>query len=82
MCSSDLLLRAAGRRLAGQWIGIMIQGFPQGLRVTREVLKSAGTEQPAGRGPVFCRVLMINESSLVPDLEALEAMVADELAAP
>ena len=76
------LVRAIGRRLAGQWIGIAVQGFPQGLRVTREVLKPAGSDLPPGRGPVLCRVLMVNESPLIPDLETLEGLVADELAAP
>lgn len=69
------------QRLSGQWLGVVTQGFPQGLRVTREVLKPAGSETN-GRGPVLCRVLMVNESPLIPDLEALEGMVADELAAP
>ncbi|MFM7066706.1 MAG: chemotaxis protein CheW [Gammaproteobacteria bacterium] len=76
------LLRTLGPRLAGQWIGVVTQGFPQGLRVTRDALKTAGSDLPPGRGPVLCRVLMVNESPLVPDLEALEALVADELAAP
>ena len=76
------LLRVAGSRLAGQWIGILAQGFPQGLRVTRESLKPAGADMQPERGPLLCRVLMVNESPLVPDLETLEGMVADELAAP
>ncbi len=76
------LLRVLGSRLGGQWIGIVTQGFPQGLRVTRDSLRTAGGDLPAGRGPVLCRVLMMGESPLVPDLEALEAMVADELAVP
>lgn len=76
------MIRAAGPRLAGQWIGVLTQGFPQGLRVTRESLKPAGAELQPDRGPLLCRALMVNESPLLPDLEALESMVADELAAP
>jgi len=30
------------------------------------------------RGPVLCRVRMINDSPIVPDLERLEQMIADE----
>ena len=72
------LLRAVGDRIPGRLLGVVVQGFPQSLRVTRESLKPDETALPPERGPVLSRVRMVNESALIPDLESLEAMVADE----
>ncbi len=72
------LLRALGGPIAGRLLGIVVQGFPQTLRVTRESLKRDETPLPPERGPVLCRVRMVNESAIIPDLESLGAMVADE----
>jgi chemosensory pili system protein ChpC len=72
------LLRAVGDRVPGRLLGVVVQGFPQTLRVTRESLKPDDTAMPLERGPVLYRVRMVNESLLIPDLESLEAMVADE----
>jgi hypothetical protein len=67
-----------GDRIPGRLLGVVVQGFPQTLRITRESLKSDETASSLGRGPVLCRVRMVNEYALIPDLESLEAMVADE----
>jgi hypothetical protein len=67
-----------GDRVPGRLLGVVVQGFPQTLRVTRESLKPDDTAMLLERGPVLCRVRMVNESLLIPDLESLEAMVADE----
>lgn len=72
------LLRAVGDRIPGRLLGVVVQGFPQSLRVTRESLKPDETALSPERGPVLSRVRMVNESALIPDLESLEAMVADE----
>jgi hypothetical protein len=72
------LLRTVGDRIPGRLLGVVVQGFPQTLRVTRESLKPDEAASPPERGPVLCRVRMVNESALIPDLESLEAMVADE----
>jgi chemosensory pili system protein ChpC len=72
------LVRAVGDRIPGRLLGVVVQGFPQTLRITRESLKTDETASSLGRGPVLCRVRMVNESALIPDLESLEAMVADE----
>jgi chemosensory pili system protein ChpC len=58
--------------------GILTQGFPQLVRVNREVLKLDATEGWPEGAPVLCRVKMINEYPLVPDLEQLEEMIATE----
>lgn len=60
------------------YFGILTQGFPQLVRVNREVLKLESTEGWPDDAPVLCRVKMINEYPLVPDLEALEGMIIEE----
>lgn len=60
------------------FFGILTQGFPQLVRVNREVLSLESTEGWPEDAPVLCRVKMINEYPLVPDLEALETMIIEE----
>lgn len=65
-------------RLKSGYFGIITQGFPQLVRVNREVLKLDSTEGWPDGAPVLCRVKMINEFPLVPNLEAIEEMIAAE----
>ncbi len=60
------------------YFGVLTQGFPQLVRVNREVLNLDSTEGWPEDAPVLCRVKMINEYPLVPDLEALERMIIEE----
>jgi chemosensory pili system protein ChpC len=60
------------------YFGVLTQGFPQLVRVNREVLDLDSTEGWPEDAPVLCRVKMINEYPLVPDLEALEGMIIEE----
>lgn len=60
------------------YYGILTQGFPQLVRVNREVLKLDSTEGWPDGAPVLCRVRMINEYPLIPHLEKLEGMIAAE----
>ena len=60
------------------YFGVLTQGFPQLVRVNREVLNLDSTEGWPEDAPVLCRVKMINEYPLVPDLEALEGMIIEE----
>ena len=60
--------------------GLLTQGFPQLVRVNREVLKLDATEGWPENAPVLCRVKMINEYPLVPHLERLEGMIVKESA--
>ena len=59
------------------FFGILTQGFPQLVRVNEEVLKPEAREGWSEGAPVLCRVRMINEYPLIPNLEALEGMLAD-----
>ena len=69
---------ASTGKLKTGYFGILTQGFPQLVRVNREVLKLESTEGWPEDAPVLCRVRMINEYPLIPNLEQLEAMLADE----
>ena len=61
------------------FFGMLTQGFPQLVRVNEEVLKFQSKDEGWSEdAPVLCRVKMINEFPLIPDLEALEGMIAEQ----
>ncbi len=60
------------------YFGVLTQGFPQLVRVNEDVLKLDSTEGWPADAPVLCRVKMINEFPLIPNLEDLEGMIAAE----
>jgi chemosensory pili system protein ChpC len=67
----------AGRADSG-YIAIVSQGFPQLVRVSNDVVRPDNSRSFPDRMPVLCQVRMLNETPLIPDLERLEAMIADE----
>ena len=69
---------ASTGKIKSGFFGVLTQGFPQLVRVNREVLKLDSTEGWPDGAPVLCRVKMINEYPLVPHLEKLESMLAEE----
>ena len=70
---------ASTGQLKTGFFGVLTQGFPQLVRVNKDVLQLHTTEGWPQDAPVLCRVKMINEYPLIPDLEKLEAMLAREL---
>ena len=68
---------SAGKLKMGHF-GILTQGFPQLVRVNREVLRLDSTDGWPEGAPVHCRVKMINEFPLIPHLEKLEGMIVEE----
>ncbi len=62
------------------FFGVLTQGFPQLVRVNEEVLQLEATEGWPDDAPILCRVKMINEFPLIPNLEMLEEMIAGESA--
>lgn len=60
------------------FFGVLTQGFPQLVRVNKDVLQLESTEGWPESAPVLCKVKMINEFPLIPDLERLESMLAEE----
>ena len=69
---------ARSSRVKSGHMGIVTQGFPQLVRVNREVLRRDDTEGWPKDAPVLCRVKMINEFPLIPHLQKLESMIAEE----
>ena len=69
---------ASTGKLRNGYFGVLTQGFPQLVRVNREVLKLESTEGWPEDAPVLCRVRMINEYPLIPNLEKLEEMLAED----
>lgn len=61
------------------FFGVLTQGFPQLVRVNQEVLKLDSTSGWPENAPILCRVKMINEFPLIPNLEKLEGMIAAEM---
>ncbi len=69
---------ASTGQLKTGYFGVLTQGFPQLVRVNQEVLQLHTTDGWPADAPVHCRVKMINEFPLIPDLEKLEALLARE----
>lgn len=70
---------ASTGQLKSGYFGVITQGFPQLVRVNRDVLKLESKDGWPEDAPVLCRVRMINEFPVIPDLEQLEAMLAKEM---
>lgn len=69
---------ASTGQLKNGYFGVLTQGFPQLVRVNKDVLKLEAKDGWPEDAPVLCRVRMINEFPMIPDLERLEAMLARE----
>ena len=76
--SRIVILHAVSPRIDAGFIGFVSQGFPQLVRVSREIVAVDESRSFAPRSPVVCQISMLNESPLVPDLDRLETMVAEE----
>jgi chemosensory pili system protein ChpC len=74
--SRVVVFHAIGDRAKLRHYGVLTQGFPQLVRVNRDVI----TLDPDGSippdQPILCRVRMIHEFPLIPDLETLEDRLA------
>ena len=60
--------------------GMITQGFPQLVRVNREVLRLEAKDGWPESAPILCRVKMINEYPLIPHLEKIEELIIHETA--
>ncbi|NND53718.1 MAG: chemotaxis protein CheW [Gammaproteobacteria bacterium] len=60
--------------------GVLAQGFPQMVRVNSEVVQPDLSYQAADDSPVICRITMLSETALIPDLEILEPRIAEAVA--
>jgi chemosensory pili system protein ChpC len=73
-----VIFHAPGGRLQSGYFGMLTQGFPQLVRVNADVLRPDASRSFPERSPVICQVRMVNETPLIPDLERLEQMIAEE----
>ncbi len=73
-----MVFYASTGELKTGYFGLLTQGFPQLVRVNKDVLKLEAKDGWPEGAPVLCRVRMINEFPMIPDLESLEAMLARE----
>src|ERR1700739_4744242 len=73
-----VILHALGTRVDGGNFALVSQGFPQLVRVSSDVVRPDNSRVFSERMPVICQIRMVNETPLVPDLERLEEMIADE----
>jgi chemosensory pili system protein ChpC len=73
-----VVFHCLGTRLEGGNFAVVSQGFPQLVRVSSDVVRPDNSRVFAERAPVICQVRMVNETPLVPDLERLEEMIAEE----
>ncbi len=73
-----VVFHATEGKLSSGFFGILTQGFPQLVRVNAEVLRPDPSRSFAERSPVICQVRMVNETPLIPDLQRLEEMIAEE----
>lgn len=73
-----VVFHCLGSKVEGGYFGIVSQGFPQLVRVSSDVVRPDDSRVFPERAPVICQVRMVNEAPLVPDLERLEEMIADE----
>ena len=76
-----VVVHCLGQKLNGGCFGIMTQGFPQLVRINPDVLKADHQRSFPDRQPVLCQVRMVNETPLIPDLERLEELIAEETSA-
>jgi len=73
-----VIFHSSGGQVASGYFGMLTQGFPQLVRVTADVIRPDPTRSFPERSPVICQVHMVNETPLIPDMERLEQMIAEE----
>jgi len=69
------IVNAMSGRLDTGYYGILTEGFPQLVRVNREVMQPDDRQAWPAEGPVVCQIRMINEYPLIPDLERVEELL-------
>jgi len=73
------IFHAIGGKLETGYFGLLTEGFPQLVRVNREVMELCDQQHWPEEGPVICQIRMINEYPLIPDLEQVETMAQEYL---
>ncbi len=76
--SRIVVLHAVSPQIDAGYFALISQGFPQLVRVSADVVRPDTSRSFPERSPVLCQLRMGNEAPLVPDLDRLEQMVAEE----
>jgi chemosensory pili system protein ChpC len=76
--SRIVILHAVSPSVESGYLALVSQGFPQLVRVSKEIVAVDDSRSFPPRSPVICQISLLNESPLVPDLDRLERMVAEE----
>jgi chemosensory pili system protein ChpC len=63
--------------LPAGFFGVLTEGFPQLVRVNRDVMELHDEHAWPDDGPIVCQIRMINEYPLIPDLERIEIIIQD-----
>jgi len=89
LCSADSSVPAGRTRIVVVYAlkpddsmatyGVLAEGFPQIVRVNREVILQDLSYAPDDADPILCRVRMINETAFIPDLEKIEASIREHV---
>lgn len=70
-----VVFHALSGELKQGYFGILTQGFPQLVRVNREVLTLDDDQSLQDTETAYCRARMINEYPLIPNLQGLERQI-------
>jgi len=74
------VLKALGGNAAMPFIALLVQGFPRLTTITQELLIPTSDEQPHAPG-VRAEVLVRDDRAIIPDLDVIEGLVVEALAA-
>ena len=61
--------------------GFLSEGFPQMVKLNREVVVLDETYRVPPDAPLVCQIIMIKDHALIPDLEIVEQKIVAELGA-
>ena len=76
-----IVVNSLGSRLSQGLLAIVIQGYPHLTALNRSALQATHREQRDPDALVLSRVRVANTQAIIPDLEAIEARVAEVLPA-
>lgn len=78
--SKVIVLKALGGNSQAPFFALLTQGFPRLVTVSRDALVAEETDEPLPLG-VRTRVLLNEDAALLPDLEQIEMLIGQALAA-
>lgn len=74
-----VILHAVSPEVESGYFAILAQGYPQLVRVSRKTLQPVDSPAEGLPSPVLCQVRLLDEALSVPDLAAIESMLAEGL---